>query len=102
VVESEGQCEPLIEETLGFRALRGNRVVMLAQTCDEAGGFDWPNNEQTLATSTHIGHCPGMMERPTILKKLVVIERRFYPNLRMTRQLVLYRDTHDRVVSVMA
>ena len=46
-----------------------------------AGGFDWPNNEQTLATSTHIGHCPGMMEPPTILKKLVVIERRFYPNL---------------------
>jgi hypothetical protein len=60
-----------------------------------AGGFDWPNNEQTPATSTHIGHCPRMMERPTILKKLVVIERRFYPNLHMTRQLVLYRVSYN-------
>ena len=39
-----------------------------------------------------------MTARPTILKKLVVIERRFYPNLHMTRQSVLYRhNTQNRL-----
>ena len=39
MVESEDQYEPLIEETLCFRALRGDRVVMLAQTQDEGWGL---------------------------------------------------------------
>ena len=39
MIESEYQCEPLIEETLRFMALCRDRVVMLPQTRHEDWGF---------------------------------------------------------------